>query len=193
VVIAASIDASTKPAVANYADVIQVGAGYKIEGIGLIRAQYFGNSPGWNYGAGMPAGIQGGFALTAVAGLTVDADITYFLANGLQSFATVAASYSKDAISTYGRVKPSFGNNADLNLDVMAAFAYTIVDTPFRVGVEATGSSLLGNATTIAAFPYLRFGYAKGNVKVGVAVSDNIDATANGLGFKIPLVLEYGF
>jgi hypothetical protein len=191
---------------------IQVGAGYTIPNIGLIRAQYIGNvdekayvSTGITYD--LPKYFQVAFAYTGMENLLVDAGLKYqTVSKAGQSLATIAATYNMDALSLLGRLQVGFGENGDddkMTIKSSADVGYTVAD-PLAVGTEVSFMKH-DKATGFSVAPYGKMSYGNGSVKAAfvyssfakVPVKDMdtnvIEAEGSYTAWAIPIVLTYSF
>jgi hypothetical protein len=175
----------TQPTLENVIYAAQIGAGYTIENVGLLRAQYVGAV------ADAKQYVQAAFAFTGVAGLTVDAGVSIYPKASTSNYTSFGAKYVVDALTVSARTKIDFGAT-DLEASALATAAYKINDIT-TAGIELLGDSLVASASKseVEFFPYVRLGYAKGSAKFGFAGTYNLDSSV--FSFKVPLVLEYGF
>jgi hypothetical protein len=211
VYLGASIDAGAGTKATDAYKAIQIGAGYTIADIGLIRAQYIGKGGPKAYGT--DAAIQAAFAYTGMAGLTVDAGATIPTNSDSQMRVSAGASYSAGPLSTYERADVEFGGPSGAVLNFMAAgqVFYTVAD-PLSVGVEVAFSGM-GDGFTVTdyknaagtiigsgiakdnryfdIYPVVKLGYSNGYIKVGFDASVGLDG--QDLKYALPIQLEYWF
>jgi len=173
---------------------IQIGGGYVIPNIGHLRAQYLGE--GGSKAKADSAGMQVAFAYTGMEGLLVDSGFTYWMESIYQMTAVVAASYSKDALSTYDRVDVNFsGDDQVLNLTAQGQVFYTVA-APLAVGVEACFSGMSNvdsalDAKVVDIYPIAKLGYSNGYIKVGFDAKVGLDG--QDMAYALPVQLEYWF
>jgi hypothetical protein len=181
---------------------IQIGAGYTIEGVGLVRAQFIGKT-GVNATTGKDeVGIfNAAFAYTGMEGLTVDAGFKYNLESKQQMNADVGAAYGKDALAVYGRVDAAFGGDSDLyqlNLKAAGQLVYTVAD-PLALGAEVAFAGMsaaklasgVKDTKTVDVYPFVKLGYSNGYLKVGFDAKVGLDG--QDLIYALPVQLEYWF
>jgi hypothetical protein len=175
---------------------IQVGAGYTIKDVGQIRAQYIGNSDtvtGTTY-------VQAAFALTAIAGLTIDLGAKIPL-NTLAALRTtdiiLAAAYGADALSLTTRIHLGLNSGTDTNTAIGAFVdgSYTL-SGPFaigaKVGLDMKGATA-GAGDNFGIVPYVKLGYSNGYIGLGFAYNIDISTAANASTWSIPIFAEYWF
>lgn len=169
---------------------MQVGAGYTIDGIGQIRAQYIGaGSEDAN-----ESKIQAAFALTAVDGLLLDLGATIPLDSDVALYnakVAVGANFAIDNIGIWGRVDTTIGDNTSVAAYLVPSFGFDFA----TIGCDISVNTASVNDETFVGFgaaPWISKGYSNGSVKAAVAFSK---AAADGaeLGWAIPVVLEYWF
>jgi hypothetical protein len=188
----------------NIAKTVQIAAGYDIEGVGLIRAQYLGedaNAISSEY-------MQVAFALTMVEGLLVDLGLTIDVddpdvGDPDDPYLALGASYQiSDAISAalYADVKfsdilPLFvgltGSYSMGDVSLNAELAFNMAKVELATDVDQT-------TTNIEIYPYAKMGLGNGYCSAGVKISMNSVAitdldTESVMMWSIPVVLEYWF
>jgi hypothetical protein len=200
VYLGASIDApSGGTALAKDAyKAIQIGAGYTITDIGMVRAQYVG--PGGPKNADKDAYYQAAFAYTGMAGLTADAGVTLYGNSDYPILIAAGAKYSADALGVVARVGANVGGKSDtyvFSFKGSAQLSYTVAD-PLAVGVEAAFAgmspvkpSLQKDARTVDVFPFVQLNYSNGYLKVGFDATVGLDG--QDLQYKLPIQLQYSF
>jgi hypothetical protein len=195
VYIGAALDAGSAGVLAEDAyKAIQVGFGYVIPEIGHLRAQYLGE--GGAKAKADSAGMQVAFAYTGTESLLVDAGFTYWMESMYQMTAVVAASYSKDAFSTYDRIDANFGgDDGVLNAQVALQVGY-VIQGPFALGAEVLfkGMSAVDadlDAKTVDIYPFVKLGYSNGYLKVGFDATVGLDD--QDMVYAVPVQLEYWF
>jgi len=189
ITIAASLDVGDTGFNNAYSS-MQVAAGYKIEGVGLARAQYIGDTKK----------IQAAFAYTGMAGLTVDASFTMIYDSSAQNIVVAAASYSKDALAAMVRTKvllPATIGGVDKKLDLgLHGYGQYKIDSLISAGLEFAFPTIIGKTDgggmVLDASPYIRLGYGNGYFKAAVETEVPLD-TNKQTKYQIPLVLEYYF
>lgn len=188
----------------------QYGAGYTINGIGMIRAQYVGLTAGNGFSTGI---AQAAFKLTAVPGLTVDVGASIPLMTGtaagteVNTFsAALYASYALDTltISLEGSIDIRKATGVDPAFEVGLGVDYGLagglgigLDVRYqnntRAGLATTASGALG---VLADFT---MGFSNGVFGIGVEVGSigiaGVDAYAgsNNIAWAVPIKLEYWF
>jgi hypothetical protein len=204
---------------------IQVGAGYVIPNIGHLRAQYIGavdetTVTGVAGTFDVPKYIQVAFAYTALEGIVIDAGLKYQTVSDVgKSLATVAGTYSADALSAVVRLQVGFGSNEkaapasstsvlvgndDLLLKASADVSYLVSD-PLAIGGEISFMKE-GDPVGFTVVPYAKVGYANGFVKAGFAYTSYTDAVfdvadpdtgkalVNSYGaWAIPIMVQFSF
>jgi hypothetical protein len=172
---------------------IQIGAGYTIKDIGMIRAQYIGsgNKTTAKY-------FQAAFAFTGVPGLTADLGAKVQINADLKekTHILLGVGYGIDALSLTARVKADLGEsstgNTDTDLGVYLEAAYAVA-SPVTVGLQAS-LDLPKDANTLALMPYLKFGYSNGFVSAGFAYKTGLSTGNNtSNSWAIPVFAEYWF
>lgn len=175
---------SAQAASITYRD-INVGAGYTIPDVGLVRAQFI--SSGYANQA-----IQAAFAFTGVAGLTVDAGAKFFITKTTaQNFASVAVKYSKDALGAMARTKVLLPNDpAKLDVSLGANVNYKVADT-IVLGADLGLNSILATGKLVAATPYLQYNApGGGTIQAGVLIQATLDGTSV-ITYGIPVVFTF--
>lgn len=187
----------------------QVAAGYNIEGIGLIRAQYIG----FDAGAIDSEVAQVAFALTAVEGLLVDLGITIdvndpevgdpddpYLALGASYKITDTISATLCADVKFSEFLPLFigltGSYSMGDVSLNAELAFSMINGEQVILTETYDTS----ATAIEIYPYARMSLGNGYCSAGVKIStanfsidvDGVDDVSV-MNWSIPVVLEYWF
>jgi len=165
---------------------IQVGAGYKIAGVGQVRAQYVGS-----------AVTDGGraelaFQYNGMAGLNVDVGTKIAFAANSSIPVNLAGSYSAGALGASLRFKGVFGEAAGspLNMGVNATITYALA-APLSAGLNITWKSEgMGNSIYFA--PFVRMGLAQGYTGIGFTFQQSL-ATGGSSTYAIPLYVEYWF
>jgi hypothetical protein len=144
--------------------------------------------------------MQAAFALTAVAGLTIDIGAKIPL-NTLAALRTtdiiLAAAYGADALSLTARFKLGLDAGTDTNTAIGAFVdgSYTI-SGPFaigaKLGLDMKGATA-GAGDNFGIVPYVKLGYSNGYLGLGFAY--NIDLSTGGTSNKwaIPIFAEYWF
>jgi len=177
---------------------IQVGAGYTIEGMGMIRAQYIGTAT-----SGAKGTINAAFAFTGAEGVLVDAGVKYNLDSNIPIGVNVAAKYNKDALGIYVRVGANVaGDSAVYQLALKGGLGlYYTVAAPASVGVEVgyTGkcntkvipTTDTTNYESMDLFPQVKLGYSNGYLKVGFDAQVGLNSQK--MNYKLPIQLEYWF
>jgi len=152
----------------------QVGAGYTIADVGLIRAQMLGaKDPSY----------QVAFQLKAVKDLGLDAGVTVPTASGAKVTAAAGASFS--GVEKLG-LQARF-TYAEKNIGIGGEAAYA-VDGPLTVGAGAAITALTSDQATISVAPFAKLGYSNGYATARL----KIDAAKN-VAWSIPVNLEYWF
>jgi hypothetical protein len=194
---------------------VQVGAGYTIPNIGLIRAQYIGavDEKTFKDDAGVatdpydqPKYFQVAFAYTGMENLLVDAGLKYqTVSKAGQSLATVAATYSMDALSLLGRFQVGFGENGEddkMTIKASADVGYAVAD-PLAIGSEVSFMKH-DKASGFSVAPYGKMAYGNGSLKAAFVYSSfakspmldqdtNLLALDSYTAWAIPIVLTYSF
>jgi hypothetical protein len=169
---------------------IQIGGGYTIPNIGLIRAQYIGG----NDDAAKP--IEAAFAYTGMEGVLIDAGVKFNTeADVKQNSVAVAGSYTKDALYALVRTYAGFGEDADGNDDLSMKFStdlrYTVAD-PLAVGLEAAFDKR-GDPVIIDVLPYLQVASGAGKLKTGFLFESRNKDAGDYTSWAIPVMVEVGF
>ncbi|MFA6506272.1 MAG: hypothetical protein WCT14_09250 [Treponemataceae bacterium] len=195
--IAAAVDTDTTDyaeTASNVYQKVQAGAGYTIDKVGLIRAQYVGK---WASKA-----INVAFAYTGMAGLVVDAGIFIPTAETATNKMSIGASvsYSKDAIAavvrTYTLLADTLGFRASADLSYVVA-------NPLSAGVELQYAKDVSVATQTVATsvtytnlftvaPYAKMAYGNGYMKAGFVANVGM-SSGDKLSWSIPVILTYSF
>jgi hypothetical protein len=163
---------------------IQVGAGYTLEGIGLVRAQYIGNT-------GTDAAVQAAFAFTGVEGLTVDAGAKFFIDadTASQNFISAAAKYSKDALGLMARTKVKLATDA-ADLDVGFGGYVTYKIDSIVIGADVGFPTIADNAKLVKVTPYAQLNLEGGGL-IMAGFQAQIGLDGQDLHFGIPLVIQF--
>jgi hypothetical protein len=169
---------------------IQIGGGYTIPNIGLIRAQYIGGSDT----DAKP--IEVAFAYTGMEGVLIDAGVKFNTeADIKQNSVAVAGSYTKDALYALVRTYAGFGEDADGNDDLAMKFstdlAYKVAD-PLSVGIEAAFDKR-GDPVIIDVLPYLQVASGAGKLKTGFLFESRNEEAGDYTSWAIPVMVEVGF
>jgi hypothetical protein len=151
---------------------IQVGAGYTIANVGLIRAQYIGTADKDAEGKDKIGKIGIAFNLTAVQGLNADIGATIDTTKDATQVVAAGVGYSADALSVTARVKANIATK--FGLGVAAKVDYAIA-APFGVGatVGYNAESDMSKTGTITAEPFVKLGYSNGYAAVGIKVAND--------------------
>jgi hypothetical protein len=153
----------------------QYAIGYNIDGIGLIRAGYFGKN---SQGIGNQL-VQGAFKVTAVEGLVLDIGVGYGLDqdgrdNKNNLTVGLAATYGTDVFGVGATVGAWLGGDGDAGGDYPKV---EVVLNPYvplsfaTVGLGVDFGLALGqeNSTHIGFDVYIQKGFGGGQIKAGVA------------------------
>jgi hypothetical protein len=167
---------------------MQVGAGYTIEGIGLLRAQFVGD-----VSTGTGEYVQAGFALVgAVPGLTADATGTFYIDSDTtkQNVVAAAVAYSANGIGAQIRTKISLPkDSAELNMAFSGYGQYTIGQ--IVVGADIDLNSIAETGKKFSVVPRVALNLPGGGTLItGVQITKELDS-AGDLTFGIPIVLTY--
>jgi hypothetical protein len=186
--IGASIDAPVGGAAMNAMNsyqAVQVGAGYTIENVGLVRAQYIGSDT-------TKGAVQAAFAYTGMAGLTVDVGATIPMDSNAQMVAAGGVNYGKDALAAVIEIKATFGgaSGSKTDLDVWGDASYKVAD-PLAAGAEFTFEGLAASQKLLELFPYAQFNYGAGSLRVGFLAGIGLDSQP--MVYKIPVVITFSF
>lgn len=152
----------------------QVGAGYTIANVGLIRGQFIGQ------GNGNSNLIEGAFRLTAVENLYADIGIKYPLDadkyGGTSMLVNAYANYTTGAAKIHGLVTYAPNKESDANaLGVGAGLDYGLgdglgfgADLRYYSQKEAFGPILDATDSLITVFAGISKGFSNGMIGVGV-------------------------
>jgi hypothetical protein len=184
---AATVSQATNGTADNAYEAAQIAAGYTIEGIGLIRAQFIG--------ALDDPSAQAAFALTAVEGLTVDVGARFYFEDGTasQNVISGAVKYGKDALNAMVRGAVRLENSdaaLDLDLGVGGYVNYKVSDT-LIVGVDVAFPTIADNAKKVDAVPYVKLPLAGGFIMAGFAAEVGLDD--QDFKWGVPVMLQAGF
>lgn len=161
----------------NVGEATQVGVGYTIEGLGLIRAQIVGQYHD-------DAFYQAAFDFTAVPKLNIDTGVKYFTdnADGL----TVSSALNYDGVDKTN-LQARFQYVKD---DVLVAGqAGYNVDGPLFVGAGASADKLTSSSVVSKVAGFAKLGYSNGYGKVAFVYT----IQDGGNTWSIPCNLEYWF
>jgi hypothetical protein len=182
---------------------IQVGAGYTIKDVGMIRAQYIGSA------IDKGAAIQAAFAYTGMAGLTIDVGAKIPMNSDAQMKAALGVSYAKDALAAYliGSAQFAGASAAKLNAQGTATVYYTVAD-PLAAGLEVAFSGMADGVSLkysdivapvvapdgklLQIMPAIKLGYSNGYVKIGFDAMLGLESGAK-FAYQVPVQLEYWF
>jgi hypothetical protein len=167
---------------------ITFAAGYTIEGIGLVRAGYFGEAA-----TGVAAeDIAVAFNLTAVEGLNVDLGVLLDISEAADStMISLGASYQvmdplKLTLLAQMQLAEDAADSGRIGLGLNVAYSLGAVS----INLE-TSAKILENDTNIMIYPYARMGLGNGYTSAGVKIDVGVDSEV--MGWTIPVVLEYWF
>jgi hypothetical protein len=137
----------------------QYGVGYTIKDIGQIRAQYRGSpiETGDKF-------IDAAFALTAVAGLTIDVGTQINTDMNRQSNAILAVAYGKDALSL--KLRTQVQMKKDIGVGVYLQGSY-VVAAPLAIGADVSFDATTKDQNKLTLCPWLKFGYGQGSAIIG--------------------------
>jgi len=158
-------------------------AGYTIEGIGTIRAQYRGE----NVQIASEV-VQVAFALTAVEGLMVDLGAT-IEAGDLERDLQIAlgASYQiTDALKVSTSDNIVLADDPIVTLLVCASYNLGAITANLDIAADLTQ-----DAMQLSFYPYARMGLGNGYTSLGFKVDMAVDAEVTT--WMIPFVMEYWF
>lgn len=167
----------------------QYGIGYTIKDIGQVRAQYRGapteTGDKW---------IDAAFALTAVAGLTVDVAGHVNTDMNRASKAILGVAYGKDALALKLRTEVVMATNIGAGVYLQGSY---VVAAPLAIGADVSLDAETKDRTNLTLCPWLKFGYDKGyaiigfkyNVDMGVSSSTYTPNNS----WAIPMAIEFGF
>jgi len=167
---------------------ISVAVGYSIEGIGLVRAGYFGEAA-----TGVAAeDMAVAFNLTAVEGLNVDLGFVMDISDAADStMISLGASYQvMDPLKVTLLAQMQLNSDAadEGRIGVGLNVAYNL--GAISVNLE-TSAKILENDTNIMIYPYARMGLGNGYTSAGFKLDMAVDAEV--MTWTIPVVLEYWF
>jgi hypothetical protein len=195
----------------------QFGAGYTIEGIGQIRAQYVGEQ---KYSSADSGYINAAFKLTMVEGLLIDLGIRYWMETGEQTGRMMKialyASYTMDALTihAYGDMEMFDEDLVGDDIAIGAAFG---VDYNLEGGIGINADFRYENDIksglpdgSISGMVGVKMGFSNGligagievttaNLAGGIWVSDDVKGyminkiEPDAMIFAIPVRLEYWF
>jgi hypothetical protein len=185
---------------------VQVSAGYNIEGIGLIRAQYLG----YDVDAISTEDIQAAFALTMVEGLLVDIGLTIDVndpdvGDPNDPMVALGASYQiSDAISATLCANTKFSDMIPIFLALTGTYSMGDVSLNAELAFNMIQTDLGGDVTetdtAIEIYPFARLGLGNGYCSAGVKISmSNTSVDVDGVDdvsvmmWTIPIVMEYWF
>jgi len=167
---------------------IQIGAGYTIEGIGQVRAQYVGDSS-----TGVGEYAQVGFALIGVVpGLTADASAKFFIdsAATAQNVVAAAVQYSANGLTAQGRTQVKLPKDpAKLDAAISGYAQYSI--QTYVVGADFDLNSILDTGKVLALTPRVSINLpGGGQLALGAQIKKPLDGTGD-MTFGIPICLTY--
>jgi hypothetical protein len=185
---------------------VQVSAGYNIEGIGLIRAQYLG----YDVDAISTEDIQAAFALTMVEGLLVDIGLTIDVndpdvGDPDDPMVALGASYQiSDDISATLCANTQFSDMIPIFLALTGTYsmgdASLNAELAFNMIQTDLGGDVTQTDTNIEIYPFAKLGLGNGYCSAGVKISmstmsvdvDGVDDVSV-MAWSIPIVMEYWF
>ena len=175
----------------------QYAFGYNIEGIGLVRAGYFGTSSTFSQLA------QLAFKLTAVEGLFLDLGFGYTLDKGVADDKKnnmqigLVANYIADAFGVIFGFQGVLGGDKDAD-DPVIGFA---LNPEFFLDFANIGLGFYMNATlaeevetSMGFSAYVLKSVSGGSIKAGVAAAitpNEVDSKKNDILFQIPIEITY--
>jgi len=187
----ASVDMADKTVTEDVFRAIQVGAGYTIDGIGFVRAQYIGEGFSQVNG-GSPQCMEVAFQITAVDGLNADIGATIALAENTAHTVDLAASYKLDSLDFLFRTAMALGGGADFALSQVTLSGSYALDFA-SIGLEVGAYNLLvEDGMSLQFAPYIRKGYGNGYFRAGMKGTLPLAENAN-FAWEIPLRIEYWF
>lgn len=172
----------------NLSDAIQVGAGYTIPGVGLIRAQMEGAKTSKNVGT--KATYQAAFQVTAVDKLGLDVGVTIPTTDKMSPRVAAGWSYAGiDKVGLNGRVAYDLTAKGDggSGATISAEGSYA-VDGPLSVGLGLQDAGITLDQATISVVPFVKLGYSNGYATARFRID-----SAKNTGWSIPVNLEYWF
>lgn len=197
---------------------IQVGAGYTIPSVGLVRAQYRGTLDMKDATTYKIGSIDVGFNLTSVENLNLDAAATIGANAGDTQSLIVAATYKADALFVGGRVKGTYGKTdatdptTTIGTMVDAKVEYAVA-SPLSVGLNGSFGFTNASATVLSTEmsmttlqwqvgPYAKVGYGQGFGAIGFTVAGGSASSKFGsfttnttapTTWAVPIYAEYWF
>jgi len=178
---------------------LQVSVGYSIEGIGLVRAGYFGETI--HYDADLtqvgatgvaPQDIAVAFNLTAVEGLNVDLGFRMDISDAKDStMISLGASYQvmdplKLTLLAQMQLNADAVDNGRIGVGLNVAYNLGAISLNLE-----TSAKILENDTNVMIYPYARMGLGNGYTSAGFKLDLGIDAET--MTWTVPVVLEYWF
>jgi len=165
---------------------IQVGAQYKIEGVGRIRAQYIGENT-WG-GSVASEDVQAAFEYTGMDGLKVDAGLKYDLSDAEDpTKITVAGTYAMDKINATLAAELNVGDDFDAR--IFAAGIYSL-ENSMSARLEVA-YQMMEDDNKVCIYPYVQKGLSNGKMTLGFKFEAAMDAEVNT--WALPLMIEYWF
>lgn len=191
---------------------IQIGGGYNIEGVGLIRAQYIGENAWGGAVASQDVGVA--FAYMGMEGLLVDAGVTIDISDvdimPNKTSVALGASYSiSDAIKATLCAQVNLGQDiaeestTRIALHLLGTYALDGGLTANLEGALLTGPTQTDvvsglNEMAFNVYPYVRKNLANGYTSIGFKFesstlsADGMDDLTASM-WSLPIVLEYWF
>jgi len=173
---------------------LSIAAGYTIEGIGMIRAGYFGSQNVIDAVKGV-AGEDGGtivaaFNLTAVEGLNVDLGGNIYVGDGERDpMIALGVSYQiMDALSATLISQISLNSDDPLMVGVRAAYSLGAVSINLEVNAK-----ILEDANQISVYPFARMGLGNGYTSAGFRLDLDMTTNAEVTKWALPVAFEYWF
>ncbi len=187
VYIGAALDAGDTGALktVNMFKKIQVGAGYTIANVGLIRAQYIGTDAK-DGDKDLIGNIGIAFNLTAIQGLNADIGATINPNKDATQVVAAAVGFNADALSITARVKANIATK--FGLGVAAKVDYTVA-APLTIGVSGgyNAEADMSKTGTITAQPFVKLGYSNGYAMAGFKIANDGSTTS----WALPIGAEY--
>lgn len=175
---------------------IQIGGGYTIADVGLVRAQYIGGLDK------KPAWLEAAFAYTAMEGVLVDAGVKFNVGESktAKNSIAVAGSYSKDALYALVRTYYAFGDDTAATptagdkkavMKFSTDVAYKVAD-PLSIGLEAAYAQH-DKPVIIDVMPYVQVASGAGKLKAGYLFESKNKEAGDYTSWAIPIMVEVGF
>lgn len=180
-------------------DTLQAGAGYNLDGVGLIRAQYVGKSVAADgqakYGSDNGGRIEFAFAPAFVDGASIDIGAKLPLdadKMGYDFAVAAGAAFNVAGVGVNTRVDASFADATAVDFWATPSYGLDFATIGMDINVKVASVKDVATEVGFGVAPWISKGYANGSVKAGVAFTKAAAKDAE-MGWAIPVAFTYWF